>query len=162
MKKRMLVVAVMLTITFGKSFADRLNHPCLLFNKGEIEQIREKSESTQWLKDMREVVIKDADAMLDLQTEPYLLEDESKHLYFGIAGRGVQVHVLNLALAGYLTDEQKYFDKAKEVLLAVVRQTEPENIKTGSDIIRHQMLLRELHWDMIYCIHICPKQNEVK
>lgn len=129
MKKKNLMMAFVLSLLVGETFAESLNHPCLLFNKSEIELIREKSESTQWLKDMREVVIKDADAMLDLQTEPYLLEDESKHLYFGIAGRGVQVHVLNLALAGYLTDEQKYFDKAKEVLLAVVRQTEPENNK---------------------------------
>ena len=109
--------------------AAKLQHPCLLFTQDEVQQMREKSLSTQWLKDMREVVVKDADSMLSLQTEPYLLEDESKHLYFGIAGRGVQVNVLNLALAGYLTGEQKYIEKAKEVLLAVVRQTEPDNNK---------------------------------
>ena len=94
--------------------AAKLQHPCLLFTQDEVQQMREKSLSTQWLKDMREVVVKDADSMLSLQTEPYLLEDESKHLYFGIAGRGVQVNVLNLALAGYLTGEQKYIEKAKE------------------------------------------------
>ena len=109
--------------------AAKLQHPCLLFTQDQVQQMREKSLSTQWLKDMREVVVKDADSMLSLQTEPYLLEDESKHLYFGIAGRGVQVNVLNLALAGYLTGEQKYIEKAKEVLLAVVRQTEPDNNK---------------------------------
>ena len=101
MKK--LLSAIFIAAGVSSISAAKLQHPCLLFTEDEVQMMREKSLSTQWLKDMREVVVKDADSMLSLQTEPYLLEDESKHLYFGIAGRGVQVNVLNLALAGYLT-----------------------------------------------------------
>lgn len=107
--------------------AKEILHPSFLFNSEQIDDIRQKSLSQEWLRNMREVIIKDAEHTLELNTNPYSLVDDSEHLYLGIAGRGVQVRVLNTAFAGYLTGDEKYFDKAKEILLAVVRQTEPTN-----------------------------------
>lgn len=103
--------------------AKEILHPSFLFNSEQIDDIRQKSLSQEWLRNMREVIIKDAEHTLELNTNPYSLVDDSEHLYLGIAGRGVQVRVLNTAFAGYLTGDEKYFDKAKEILLAVVRQT---------------------------------------
>lgn len=99
------------------------SHPHLFFSVEDIPAIRQRSESTEWLKTARSSVIEEANRFLDTPTDPYPLLKSGA----GIAGRALQQRVGLLAFAGYLTGEKRYSTKAAAILLAATRQTEPGN-----------------------------------
>ncbi|WP_395342265.1 hypothetical protein PN836_000530 [Ningiella sp. W23] len=100
-------------------------HPSLFFTLDDLPAIRERSEALPWLKDTREQVKLKADAYMQISPTPYPLVNQFNG--FGTAGRGLQNYVGTLGFASYLFNEPKYLEKAKELLLAVVMQTEPDN-----------------------------------
>ena len=101
------------------------SHPSLFFGPEDLPAIRERADSTEWLRAMKQAVIERAEYFLDTPTQPYPLE--SKDNGKGTAGRFLQHRLGVLALAGYFTESQAYFDKGVEILLAAVRQFEPDN-----------------------------------
>lgn len=101
------------------------SHPSLFFTEDELPAIRERSLALPWLRDARSEIRKKAELYIRLESEPYQLV--TRYNGFGTAGRGLQNFVGTLAFAGYLFEEPRYLHKAKELLLAVVRQTEPDN-----------------------------------
>ena len=100
-------------------------HPSFFFSEDELPAIRERSRSLPWLEDVRSETRKKAELYMALESQPYRLVTE--HNGFGTAGRGLQNFVGTLAFAGYLFEEPRYLEKARELLLAVVGQTEPDN-----------------------------------
>ena len=100
-------------------------HPSLFFTKAELPAIKARSLSLPWLRETREQIKNKADLYMQLSTTPWQLIN--KYNAIGTAGRGLQNYVGTLGFAGYLFDEPKYLAKAKEILMAVVDQTEPNN-----------------------------------
>lgn len=100
-------------------------HPSFFFTTDEIPAIKARSKALPWLQEVTVELRKKANDYMLLNTEPYQLV--TKYNGIGTAGRGLQNFVGTLAFAGYLFDEPKYLQKAKELLLAVVDQTEPSN-----------------------------------
>ncbi len=98
-------------------------HPHLFFSEKDLPAIRERAESTEWLKAVRASLIEEATRWLSTPTDPYPLLDSGA----GIAGRALQQRAGLLAFAGHLTGEQRYLAKSAEILLAVARQTDPGN-----------------------------------
>ncbi|MCF2948862.1 hypothetical protein L0668_12145 [Paraglaciecola aquimarina] len=102
-------------------------HPSLFFTEAELPAIIERSLSLPWLRETRKQIKNKADLYMQLSTTPWQLANEYNGI--GTAGRGLQNYVGTLGFASYLFDEPKYLQKAKEILLAVVDQTEPNNRK---------------------------------
>ena len=100
-------------------------HPSLFFSEDELAAIRERSQSLPWLRDVRREIRAKAELYMALESQPYRLVTE--HNGFGTAGRAVQNFLGTLAFAGYLFEQPRYLEKARELLLAVVEQTEPDN-----------------------------------
>lgn len=100
--------------------------PRLFFSAAEVPAIRARAKSTAWQREARAALLAKAERLMATATEPYALvvKDENG---LGSAGRAWQQRVGILAFAGWITGEERYFHKAKAVLLAVVRQTEPTN-----------------------------------
>jgi len=123
--KLLFTTFVLIASTLLSVASDESAHPSFFFNLDDVPSIKERSESTEWLRTMKQAVIEQADYFLKTETSPYPLSGPDNGM--GTAGRFVQRRVGILALAGYLTDEEKYFDKSTEILLAVVRQFEANN-----------------------------------
>lgn len=102
-------------------------HPSFFFTKDELPAIKARSLALPWLRETREQIKNKAELYMQLSTTPWQLVN--KYNGIGTAGRGVQNYVGTLGFASYLFDEPKYLQKAKEILLAVVDQTEPNNHK---------------------------------
>jgi hypothetical protein len=102
-------------------------HPSLFFSESELPAIRKRSLALPWMQDVRTELRKKADSYMRLSASPYPLVTEYNGI--GTAGRALQNFVGTLAFAGYLFEEPQYLNKAKELLLAVVKQTEPDNRK---------------------------------
>jgi hypothetical protein len=100
-------------------------HPSLFFTKDEMSGIREKAHEDPYLGRLSKEMITRADEFLSTPIDPYPLS--SKYNGMGTAGRAFTGRVGTLAFAGWLTGDSKYFDKAKAILLAVTRQTDPGN-----------------------------------
>ncbi|MDQ8183602.1 hypothetical protein [Pelagicoccus sp. SDUM812005] len=100
-------------------------HPSFFFTLDDVPALQQRADSTEWLRTMKQAVIDQANYFLDTETDPYPLSgpDNGK----GTAGRFVQRRLGILSLAGYLTGQEHYFHKGTEILLAVVRQCEPDN-----------------------------------
>lgn len=120
--------------------AAKANPPSLFFELDDIPQIRERINSAKWLKDAFQYSVYEADFFLRTETQPYSLRSKTDKETgitangIGTAGRAVQHRLATLGFVGYVTGEQKYLDKGKELLLAVIRQTEPD---THRDWIKH-------------------------
>lgn len=124
MKSLTLIVLLALTSVLAAK-PDTLSHPSFFFTLDDVPAMRERADSTEWLRTMKQAVIERANYFLDTKTDPYPLARPDNGM--GTAGRFVQRRLGILALAGYLTGEEKYFEKATEILLAVVRQCEADN-----------------------------------
>lgn len=123
--KTLLTFALISIATAVASAAKSAAHPRFFFSLDDVPAMRERAESTEWLRTMRQAVIDQADYFLDTEIAPYALAgpDNGK----GTAGRYVQRRLGILALAGYLTEEEQYFTKGTKILLAVVRQFQADN-----------------------------------
>lgn len=102
-------------------------HPSFFFTEAELPAIKERSLSLPWLRETRKQIKNKADLYMQLSTTPWQLANQYNGI--GTAGRGLQNYVGTLGFASYLFDEPKYLQKAKEILLAVVDQTEPNSRK---------------------------------
>lgn len=102
-------------------------HPSFFFTLDELPAIKARSLSLPWLRETRKQIKLKADLYMQLSTEPWQLVNQYNGI--GTAGRGLQNYVGTLAFAGYLFDEPSYLQKAKDILMAVVDQTEPNNRK---------------------------------
>ncbi|MDO8542233.1 MAG: hypothetical protein Q7S40_17475 [Opitutaceae bacterium] len=122
MKRRFQVVVFTLA-PWGAIFGSEPSHPSLFFARDELPVIRARAESTGWLRQTRDSLIATADRMLVTPTNPYPLLEAGR----GIAGRALQQRVGLLAFAGHLTANERYSAKAKAILLAATRQTDPRN-----------------------------------
>lgn len=121
------IVAVLLLISICSIATPSINQPSLFFELEDIPQIRKRIESSDWLKGTYDYARTQADLYLKTDTQPYSLITEVSGV--GSAGRPVQHRLATLAMVGYISGEQKYLDKGKEILLAIVRQTEPDSHK---------------------------------
>lgn len=98
-------------------------HPKLFFSMEDVPTLRVRADSTAWLKAVRMGILQHAEEYIATPTAPYpLLADGA-----GISGRALQQRVGLLAFAGYLSGEQRYFEKGVEILLAVARQSDPRD-----------------------------------
>lgn len=116
-------IAAAILLASLRGVAAELPLPHLFFSAKDVPELRRRAESTDWLRQAKSNVIAAADKFLETPTTPYPLLNSG----VGIAGRAVQQRVGILAFAGHLTGERKYLTKGSEILLAVVRQTEPRN-----------------------------------
>ncbi|MBS0663720.1 MAG: hypothetical protein JSR48_10690 [Verrucomicrobia bacterium] len=94
--------------------------PHLFFSEADVPTLRARSESQPWIIEARRKFLSRADEFLRVPTEPYSLVSSENGP--GTSGRAFQQRLGTLAFAGYLTGEEKYFQKARSLLLAVVRQ----------------------------------------
>ncbi len=118
-----------LTVASGLSI-DPLSaqeRPDLFFGAGDHQQIEARSYSLAWLRSARVEILRKADQFLATPTDPYPLV--SKQNALGTAGRALQNRLGTLGFATYLTGDPRYAEKGRDILLAVVRQTEPGNKK---------------------------------
>ena len=101
------------------------DRPDLFFGPADHAQIEARSQSLSWLKAARSEILRKAEHYLATPTDPYPLI--SKQNALGTAGRALQNRLGTLGFATYLTGDPRYAAKGREILLAVVRQTEPDN-----------------------------------
>ena len=123
--KSFLISVIFIAAALLNAASEEAAHPSFFFSLDDVPAMKERAESTEWLRTMKQAVIDQADYFLNTETNPYPLSGPDNGI--GTAGRFVQRRLGILALAGYLTDEDKYFYKATEILLAVVRQCEADN-----------------------------------
>lgn len=101
--------------------------PRLFFTNQDIDGIRAKAKESPWLGKVSDRIIARANEQLDTPTAPYSLVGKDNGP--GTVGRALQERVGLLAFAGYLTGDARYFQKAKEILLAAIRQAPDPNDK---------------------------------
>lgn len=109
--------------------------PHLFFSLDDIPAIRAKIQVSPIMAKIAAVMLERANENLDLSLDPYPLVSPQNGM--GTAGRAVQNRVGLLAFCGYLTGDPKYFEKAKAILLAVARQTQPGNKKDWATHLQH-------------------------
>jgi hypothetical protein len=100
-------------------------HPSLFFETGDLPDIKARAESLPWMRDVKSEILNAAERYMGTSTTPYPLSGPDNGM--GTAGRALQNRLGTLGFAAMLTDEPRYGEKGREILLAVVRQTEPDN-----------------------------------
>ncbi len=99
----------------GKDFEDIISalktknpgnsHPRLLFNKEELKLIKELSLTDKFAKDAKEATLKSADAILNMDVQPYGFPDGKR------LERTTPDRIPTLAMAYLLTGDEKYKDR---------------------------------------------------
>lgn len=102
--------------------------PNLWFDQSDHAAIEARSHALPWLEQARGEILKKADAFMATPTDPYPLTGPQNGL--GIAGRTLQNRLGTLGFAAYLTGDKRYAEKGRDILLAVVRQTHPDDRKS--------------------------------
>ncbi|MBB4079239.1 hypothetical protein GGR28_001859 [Lewinella aquimaris] len=111
-------------------------HPSLFFTVAELPAIKENIASSEWMREAYEILIAQADEQLAYPPEPYAYRADDFPGYAfggggdwkksGILGRILEKRVGTLGVAGYLSGDHRYFDKAIEVMVAAAEASEPE------------------------------------
>ncbi|WP_394728832.1 heparinase II/III family protein [Altererythrobacter sp. GH1-8] len=101
------------------------DQPHLFFDTTDHASIDARSQALPWLQRARTEILAKADSYLQVPTAPYPLTGPQNDL--GTAGRTLQNRLGTLGFASYLTGNPRYAEKGRDILLAVVRQTEPGN-----------------------------------
>lgn len=91
--------------------AEEPTHPSLLFNRSDIEELKQNVQSG-WMKDAFRVMHQQADEFLNKATKPYPLNGAKS------SGRVLNNLVSTLALTGWITGEDRYCKKAVDILVA--------------------------------------------
>lgn len=99
--------------------------PDLFFDDSDHAAIAARSTALPWLARAREEILRKADEYMATPLDPYPLTGPQNDR--GTAGRALQNRLGALGFAAYLTGEDRYAQKGREMLLAVVRQTQPDN-----------------------------------
>lgn len=122
---RYLASAVLLAVTPAMPAFAQSDAPGLFFDDSNHAAIEARSTALPWLQQARTEILRRADEYMATQLDPYPLVGPQNNT--GTAGRALQNRLGTLGFAAYLTGEERYAQKGREMLLAVVRQTEPDN-----------------------------------
>ena len=125
--RRSLVSAALL-ITTGITAVPSLaahEQPRLWFDASDHAAIDARSRALPWLAQARGEILRKAEELMAMPTDPYPLWDAQ--VGKGIAGRALQNRLGTLGFAAYLTGEQRFAEKGRDILLSVVRETEPHD-----------------------------------
>ncbi len=98
-------------------------HPSLFFDISDLPDIKARAESLPWMREAKSEILNAAERYMGTSTSPYPLSGPNNGI--GTAGRALQNRLGTLSFATMLTDDPRYAEKGRDVLLAVVRQTEP-------------------------------------
>lgn len=90
-----------------------------LFNRQDLENARIKS-GTGYTRDVFNLMKGNADKYLSISTDPYPYFKVGSD---AISGRAMQIHVLLSAFTGLITDDERYTNKAIDILCAAARST---------------------------------------
>lgn len=106
-------------------------HPRLMFHIDELPKIRERSLQPGWPEAMRKTMLADAETYYnDKSMTPFKIARSGYYSNL-TCGRALGTYVVNLAFCAYLTGEQKYITRAKEILVSAVELTEPGAIQNN-------------------------------
>lgn len=119
------LIATPLFLSAIFSVSAHAKQPNLFFDAADHAKIVKRAAEQPWLVRARAEIIAKAEEYMDTPTAPYSLT--SKNNGIGTAGRALQNRLGTLGFAAYLTGDQRYAQKGRDILLAVVRQTEPNN-----------------------------------
>lgn len=97
--------------------AEEPEHPSLLFNLSDIEELKHHVKSG-WMKDAFRVMHQQADEFLNKSTNPYSLNGAKS------SGRVLNNLVSTLALTGWISGEERYCKKAVDILVAWASQSD--------------------------------------
>ncbi|MEO6150119.1 MAG: DUF4962 domain-containing protein, partial [Mucilaginibacter sp.] len=92
-------------------------YPSLLFSKDDLPAIRQKVQAG-WLASSYAKIKAQADKFLLVKTNPYVQNN-------AVAGRNMNVHINDLALTGYITNDSRYINKAIDIMCAAAKQWDP-------------------------------------
>ena len=99
--------------------------PNLWFDQSDHSAIEARSHALPWLEQARGEILKKAEQYMATPTDPYPLFGPLNGK--GIAGRALQNRLGTLGFAAYLTGDRRFALKGRDILLSVVRQTEPDD-----------------------------------
>lgn len=95
-------------------------HPTLLFEMREVPALRDKVRS--------DPVARGAFEQMRRRADGFLLVDTTSYVFHGaVAGRALTTQALNLAMAGYVTGDRRYLDKAAAIVCAAAGQSDVED-----------------------------------
>lgn len=138
------------------------DQPNLFFDQNDHARIEARSHALPWLEEARSAILTKADAYLATPVAPYPLVSKDNSL--GTAGRALQNRLGTLGFASYLTGDMRYARKGREILLAVVRQTQPDNHSHWQTHLQQgdaaQALV--LGYDWLYPVLSEPERAEVR
>ncbi|MDO8542236.1 MAG: hypothetical protein Q7S40_17490 [Opitutaceae bacterium] len=119
-RRRKAVVLALLAAAFAAlAQAAPPSHPFILFQPSELPAVRAKVQKG-WIKAAFARMKGQADAFMDVPTNPYPLEGPAGGR--ATAGRVLNVRLNTLALTGYILEDARYLDKAVQILEAAVTQ----------------------------------------
>lgn len=102
-----------------------------LFNRQDLENARIKS-GTGYTRDVFNLMKENADKYLSISTDPYTYFMAGSNF---ISGRAMQIHVLLSAFTGLITDDERYINKAIDILCAAARSTTVEDANKMNDAL---------------------------
>lgn len=114
MRNKILLLTI-LTVAMQISFAA---HPSLFFTSGDVAALKAKVLSGR---------SKEAFALMKARADGYLSAPVNPYTFrAAITGRAMSVEFTNLALTGYITDNQTYINKAISLMCAAASQSDVE------------------------------------
>ena len=120
----------------GPLAAQQAEHPSLFFKTNQIPSIKQNIDGSEWMRQACEVLSRQANKMLEYRPEPYAYMADYGPNYAhdgngdwkksGILGRVLEKRVGTLGIAGYLSGDRRYFDKAIEIMMASAEASDPD------------------------------------
>lgn len=164
--KSSLVLLTSLFLLNPAAIAAPLNHPTLFFDAADVPRMRERSESTRWLRAERDKVIRRADAFMSTPTDPaaFVAENIGDRHPRRFIGRLAKARIETLAEAGYLTGDERYLLKSREILLAVVRKFDPLDREVWAQHLQYSGATHTLAigYDLLYPYLTPAERSEVR
>ncbi|MGV8090428.1 MAG: heparinase II/III family protein [Mangrovibacterium sp.] len=102
-----------------------------LFNQQDLENARIRS-GTGYTRDVFNLMKENADKYLSISTAPYTYFRVGSDF---ISGRAMQIHVLLSAFTGLILDDERYINKAIDILCAAARSTTVEDTHKMNDAL---------------------------
>lgn len=162
-RKIIYAAAALMSLTVGLPGGAYANdHPSLFFQTSDLPEIRQRAKALPWLEQTQKHILAVADEYLETPTQPYPLTGPKNAS--GTAGRALQNRLGTLGFAGLLTGEARYSEKGKDMLLAVVRQTQPNNKSHWRGHLQQADATQAivLGYDWLYPFMSPPERQEVR
>jgi len=112
---RQIMLLFMLGFTAGILRAEEPAHPSLLFSADDLETLRTNVQSG-WMAEAFAVMQQEADGYMEIPTDRYETEGKA-------SGRRINYRISTLALTGLLSGNDRYCEKAADLLVACARDT---------------------------------------